>query len=83
MLLLDSMHPDLYMFLCNIYISPLAALCLYSLLSNFRDFALSANAMTPDTLSSPLIVCVREDFSHAIAADLSNVGGYPNAFALD
>jgi len=83
MLRLDSMFPDLYVFSCNILISSLAALCLYSLLSHTQDFALSTNAENPNTLTIPLIVPMREDSLHAIMADLSGVGGYPNAFALD
>jgi hypothetical protein len=61
---------------------PLVAL-VYSPLSHTRDFALSANAKTPDTLSSLFIVPMRIDSLHAIATDPTSVGGYPNAFALD
>ena len=61
----------------------LAALCLYSLLSHPWDFALSAIAETPDNLLTPLIAPVREDSSHTITVDLSGMGGYSNALALD
>jgi hypothetical protein len=37
----------------------------------------------PLTLSIPLISPTHEDSSHTIAADLSSVGGYSNALALD
>jgi hypothetical protein len=62
--------PNLYVFSHNIYGSPLIALCLYSLLSHMRDFALPAIAVIPDTLSSPLVVPIRENPLRAIVAAL-------------
>ena len=74
MLLLDSMHPKVYVVSRNIQFSLLAALCLYNLLSHTRDFAILADAKNPDTLSSSLIAFIGENSSLVIAPDLSVVG---------